>query len=471
MDSFLIDSLNQEQKEVVLHDEGPAIIIAGPGSGKTRALTHKIAYLIKEKGLKPDEILAVTFTNKAAKEMKERVNSLLADQGYTAPSWIGTFHAICVRILRIEGSVSDLANNFVIYDTDDSKKIIKEILDEKGDSVKDLAPKAVLASISRAKNELIDPKEYAAQAGGNYFFERVSKIYPEYQARLKDNHALDFDDILFATVRLFRDNPNVLEKYQKKFKQILVDEYQDTNRVQYSLVKQLSRLHKNVTVVGDVSQSIYSWRGADYRNMLQFEKDYPSAKMYKLAKNYRSTGNILNAAKTLIENNSSHISIDLFTDNVIGEKIFLYEAEHEKSEAGYVADAIALGFGSSESMSSEHLSRSAYSDCAVLYRTNAQSRAIEEAFISAGIPYRIVGGVKFYDRREVRDALAYLRVFQNPNDTISWNRCINTPTRGIGKKAMEKIRESGYDVSVIEQLTGRNWSRFMGAAPDETSGA
>ena len=453
----LLKELNQEQKDVVLHDMGPAMIIAGPGSGKTRALTHKIAYLIQSKGLSPDQILAVTFTNKAAKEMKERVERLLKDSGMSAPSWIGTFHAICVRILRIEGQALDLSRDFVIYDTDDSLKIIKEVMDEIGDSMNDLAPKAVLSSISRAKNELIDPKEYTKQSGGNYFFDRVSKIYPKYQERLKDNHALDFDDILFAVVKLFHDNPNVLEKYQKKFLQVLVDEYQDTNRVQYSLVKMIAKTHKNITVVGDVSQSIYSWRGADYRNMLQFEKDYIGAKVYKLEKNYRSTKNILLAAKTLIENNSTHISIDLYTDNPTGEKVYLYEAEHEKSEASYVADTIAMNFASSSTYSPEYLSRTSYSDCAVLYRTNAQSRAIEESFISASIPYRIVGGVKFYDRREIRDALAYLRVFQNPKDTVSWDRCINTPARGIGKKGMERIRESGYDIELIEELTGLNW--------------
>ncbi len=462
----LLKELNQEQKDVVLHDGGPAMIIAGPGSGKTRALTHKIAYLIQDKGLSPDQILAVTFTNKAAKEMKQRVESLLKDTGLSAPSWIGTFHAICVRILRIEGTSLDLAPDFVIYDTDDSLKIIKEVMDEIGDSMSDLAPKAVLSSISRAKNELIDPKEYTKQSGGNYFFDRVSKIYPKYQDRLKDNHALDFDDILFAVVKLFHGNPNVLEKYQKKFLQVLVDEYQDTNRVQYSLVKMIAKTHRNITVVGDVSQSIYSWRGADYRNMLQFEKDYPGAKVYKLEKNYRSTKNILLAAKTLIENNSTHISIDLYTDNPTGEKVYLYEAEHEKSEAGYVADTIAMSFASSTSHSPEYLSKSSYSDCAVLYRTNAQSRAIEESFISAGIPYRIVGGVRFYDRREIKDALAYLRVFQNPRDTVSWDRCVNTPARGIGKKGMERIKESSYDVSLIEELTHLDWNKYINVASE-----
>lgn len=463
----LLKELNQEQKDVVLHDSGPAMIIAGPGSGKTRALTHKIAYLIKDKGLSSDQILAVTFTNKAAKEMKERVEVLLKDSGYVAPSWIGTFHSICVRILRVEGSALELDRDFVIYDTDDSLKIVKEVMDEIGDSMNDLAPKSVLSSISRAKSELIDPKEYARQSGGNYFFDRVSKIYPKYQERLKDNHALDFDDIIFAVVKLFHDNPNVLEKYQNKFLQVLVDEYQDTNRVQYSLVKMIAKKHRNLTVVGDVSQSIYSWRGADYRNMLQFEKDYPGAKVYKLAKNYRSTKNILEAAKTLIENNSTHISIDLYTDNTVGEKIALYEAEHEKAEAGYVSDIISMNLVTASANSPEYLEKTYYSDCAVLYRTNAQSRAIEEAFISNGIPYRIIGGVKFYDRREIKDVIAYLRVFQNPRDTVSWDRCINTPARGIGKKSMDKIRESHYDIPLIEELTKIKWSEYIDAASEK----
>lgn len=466
----LLSSLNQEQKDVVLHDNGPAMIIAGPGSGKTRALTHKIAYLINDRGLSPDKILAVTFTNKAAKEMRERVEVLLKDTGFIAPSWIGTFHSICVRILRVECLALDMARDFVIYDTDDSLKIIKEVMDEMGDSMSDLAPKAVLSSISRAKSELIDSKEYSNQSGGNYFFDRVAKIYPKYQERLKDNHALDFDDIIFAVVKLFRDHPNVLEKYQNKFLQVLVDEYQDTNRVQYSLVKMIAKKHKNLTVVGDVSQSIYSWRGADYRNMLQFEKDYPGAKVYKLAKNYRSTKNILEAAKTLIENNSTHISIDLYTDKIKGEKIMLYEADHEKTEASYVSGVISMDLITGSRIGgSEYLTKTLYSDCAVLYRTNAQSRAIEEAFISAGIPYRIIGGVKFYDRREIKDVIAYLRVFQNPRDTVSWDRCINTPPRGIGKKGMERIRESGYDIDLIEELTGLNWraatAGTAGAAP------
>lgn len=463
----LLTELNQEQKDVVLHDSGPAMIIAGPGSGKTRALTHKIAYLIKDKGLSSDQILAVTFTNKAAKEMKERVESLLKDTGFVATFWIGTFHSICVRILRIEGSALEIERDFVIYDTDDSLKIIKEVMDEIGDSMNDLSPKAVLSSISRAKNELIDPKEYARQSGGNYFFDRVSKIYPRYQERLKDNHALDFDDIIFAVVNLFHNNPNVLEKYQNKFLQVLVDEYQDTNRVQYSLIKMISRKHKNLTVVGDVSQSIYSWRGADYRNMLQFEKDYPGSKVYKLAKNYRSTKNILEAAKTLIENNSTHISIDLFTDNRVGEKISLYEAEHEKSEAGFVSDTISMNLVTQSSKGQEYPVKTYYSDCAVLYRTNAQSRAIEEAFISSGIPYRIIGGVKFYDRREIKDVIAYLRVFQNSRDTVSWDRCINTPTRGVGKKAMDKIKESGYDVSLVNELTRINWVDYIDSVSEK----
>jgi len=457
--SSIIDSLNKEQGEAVLYNEGPAIIIAGPGSGKTRTLTHKIAYLIKEKGVSSNRILAVTFTNKAAKELKIRVKELLNDEEQM-PSWVGTFHSICSRILRIESSKVNLEPNFVIYDTDDSLKIIKDVITEMGISIKDLVPKAVHSSISRAKSELINPKDYTARASGNYFFERVSKIYPVYQKKLIENNALDFDDLLLTTVELFERDADVLKKYQSMFSNILIDEYQDTNRVQYYLVKKLAESHKNLTVVGDVSQSIYSWRGADYRNMSQFQTDYKNAKIFKLEQNYRSTGNILTAAKTLIENNETHISIELYTKNDIGKKILLYEAETEREEAAFVADTISYSLVGNNSMFAERIAEPIYSDCAVLYRTNAQSRAIEEAFINAGIPYRIIGGTKFYDRREIKDIIAYLRVFHNPKDTVSWDRCINTPTRGIGKKTMDKIKASGYSVELIEELTsGLPWMK------------
>lgn len=474
----LISSLNEEQKSVVLHIEGPALVIAGPGSGKTRALTHKIAYLIQEGHAAPNEILAVTFTNKAASEVKERVAALLNDEenlleGFdnatamkaTVPQWVGTFHSVCSRILRIEATEEanlGFSKNFVIYDTDDSQKLIKDILKEMDISAKDLDPKGVLSSISKAKSELMEPDEFADKAAGSYYFERIAKIYPKYQKRIRENNALDFDDILYEVVKLFKKDKNVLEKYQNRFRFILIDEYQDTNKVQYNLVKQLAAKHHNLTVVGDVSQSIYSWRGADYRNMMQFEKDYPEAKTYKLAQNYRSTGNILNAAKTLIENNETHIPLELYTSNSTGEAITLFEAENERAEAGFISDTISLlsvgvGNGNFEGYPEDVR----YKEFAILYRTNAQSRVLEESLLKAGIPYKIIGGVRFYDRKEIKDAIAYLRVFHNPLDEISWGRCINVPTRGIGPKSFEKLREANFDLDLVESATGVEWRKYI----------
>lgn len=473
----LISMLNQEQKDVVLHIEGPALVIAGPGSGKTRALTHKIAYLVQEGHASPSEILAVTFTNKAAAEVKARVAALLNDEnalleGFenpsiktTVPQWVGTFHAVCSRILRTEATPEngiDFTKNFVIYDTDDSQKLIKEVLKELDMSTKDMDPKGVLGSISKAKSELMTPADFEEKARGSFYFEKVAKIYPKYQKRLRENNALDFDDILYETVKLFQNNAAILEKYQNRFRFVLIDEYQDTNRVQYNLVKLLAAKHRNLTVVGDVSQSIYSWRGADYRNMLQFEKDYPEAKTYKLAQNYRSTGNILKAAKELIENNETHIPIELYTANATGDAITLFEADNERAEAGFIADTIALlsagiGGGNFEGYPEDVR----YKEFAILYRTNAQSRVLEEALLNAGIPYKIIGGVRFYDRKEIKDALAYLRVFHNPVDEISWSRCINVPTRGIGPKSFEKLRDAKFDLDLVESATKTEWKKYI----------
>jgi DNA helicase II / ATP-dependent DNA helicase PcrA len=476
--SELISGLNKEQQEVVLCVDGPSLVIAGPGSGKTRALTHKIAYLIKEIGLYPDEILAVTFTNKAAAEMKERVTSILKDDdldlnseaGFslkdlkTTPSWIGTFHSISSRILRIEASSDpdflSVDKNFVIYDTDDSNKLIKDILNELNLNTKDFSPTAISSTISRLKGELVTPAEFLAQASSSsYYFQKVAKIYPMYQQKLKENNALDFGDLLFETVRLLSKRSEVLQKYQSKFKYILIDEYQDTNKVQYFFVKLLSAKHRNLTVVGDISQSIYSWRGANYKNMMQFEKDYPEAKIFKLAKNYRSTKNIITAAKKLIENNRTHIPIDLYTDNDNGSLIKLYEAEHERSEAQYVTEMI--NFLSGELKSYEYLPQKKYGNFAILYRTNAQSRVIEEALITYGLPYKIIGGVRFYDRKEVKDVMSYLRVFCNPKDSVSWGRCINTPPRGIGKVTFQKLADSKFDLELVDKTTKANWSKYI----------
>lgn len=461
----LLKDLNDEQREAVLHTEGPCLVIAGPGSGKTKALTTKIVYLMVEKGLHPDQILAVTFTNKAAKEMKHRVNNIIKGDlsslkmGYenlSAPGWIGTFHSICARILRTESVHLEIDRNFVIYDTDDSEKLIKDILVELDISPKDLNPGAVLGSISKAKGELITPEKYSSEAYG-YFFERVAKIYPKYQKALTENNAIDFSDLLTELVYLFIRKPEVLDKYQNQFRYVLIDEYQDTNRVQYEIVKAIAAKNRNITVVGDVSQSIYSWRGADYKNMLSFQKDYPEAVICKLAKNYRSTQNIIDAAKYLIENNTTHMALDLYTDNHKGSKIVLFEAENERTEARFISQCILDGAYNGENNDEDQK----FSKYAILYRTNAQSRALEEQLIKDSIPYRIVGGVRFYDRKEIKDVISYLRVFCNPKDSVSWGRCINTPPRKIGPKALQKVKEAGYDLVLIEDLTKREWKKYI----------
>ncbi len=468
-----LNTLNEEQKKVVTQTDGPILVLAGPGSGKTRALTYKIAYLLLEKNVNVDEILAVTFTNKAAKEIKERVLRLIEESRDESPStewgsgnrktpnWIGTFHSVCVRLLRMEAGNLEVDRNFVIYDTEDSLKLIKEAYTELNYSPKDLNQNAVLSTISKAKSEMVSPKVFAAQSSGNFFFEKVSKIYPLYVKKLQDNNAFDFDDLLAQTVELFKTHPEVLEKYSSMFKYVLIDEYQDTNRVQYTLAKLLSSKHNNITVVGDISQSIYSWRGADYRNMVQFQNDYPSVNVLSLAKNYRSTNKIVQSARNLIENNATHIKIDLYTDNGEGDDIVLYEAENERDEARYIVDTIMLNLDSEADFETMPTTAKKYSNFAVLYRTNAQSRAIEEAFITAGMPYKIVGGVRFYDRREVRDLLAYLRVFANKKDTVSWARCVNTPPRKIGKVALQKIADSHYDLDLIEDLTKIEWKKYI----------
>lgn len=469
----LIESLNSEQKEAVLQCEGPCLVIAGPGSGKTRALTHKIAYLISEKGIHPDQILAVTFTNKAAKEMKERVVSILSGElsvnnsygGSIVPSWIGTFHSTSARILRMEATKIGLNRNFVIYDTDDSTKLIKEIMTELDFNQKELQPSQVLHTISKAKSELVKPDRFAAEAFG-YYFERVAKIYPKYQEKLKENNALDFNDLLSEVVFMFENYPEILEEYQNYFKYILIDEYQDTNKVQYEIVRMLASKHRNITVVGDVSQSIYSWRGADYKNMLLFQNDYPDAKLIKLGRNYRSTEIIVKAAQSVIENNATHMPIDLYTDKTEGANILLFEAQNEKHEARFIIDSIISEI---KSIVWSDNSTKRYSDFAILYRTNAQSRALEEEFVRQGVPYRIIGGIKFYDRREIKDVMSYLRVFYNARDSVSWARCINTPPRKIGPKAFQKIVDSNFDLDLINNLTKLDWKSYVDWAQGNSS--
>lgn len=457
----LLESLNDEQKKVVLVTDGPVLVVAGPGSGKTRALTHKIAHLVNEHKALGHEILAVTFTNKAAAEMKDRVSGLVSESNF---SWIGTFHSICSKILRIEAEVAGLSKDFVIYDTDDSTKLLKDIILELNLDPKEFNPNNVLYTISRAKSELIAITQFQGFAS-NPFYKKVSEIFPKYQKALKDNNAVDFSDLLYLTTKLFNESEEVLEKYQNKFKYILVDEYQDTNTVQYVLVKKLADKHKNLTVVGDISQSIYSWRGADYRNMVQFQKDYPEANLFQLAKNYRSTEHIIQAAQKIISNNSTHIPLELYTDNGRGSKIKICEAMNERSEARYVVNVVSTNVGDSGNSEYEPCETSDYKDFAVLYRTNAQSRIIEEAFVTANIPYKIVGGVRFYDRKEIKDVLSYLKVFYNPKDSISWLRCINTPTRGIGKKSYEKIKESKFDIEQINSLTKLDWGNKKELSP------
>jgi len=447
----ILNTLNPEQLAAAKHMEGAALVLAGPGSGKTRVLTHRIANLI-DSGVSPDQISAITFTNKAASEMKIRVRQIVGKD--ECPAWIGTFHSICSRIMRVDGSYLGIANNFNIYDTEDSISLIKEISIKKNISKK-TSPSAILGSISSAKNELIEPQEYRSLARG-MFQEEVSKVYEEYEKRLLQNNALDFGDLLSKTVKLLQTSETAKKKYTEKFQYILVDEYQDTNKAQYTFTKILGGMRNNIFVVGDMAQAIYSWRGADYRNILNFKGDYPECSVFNLTKNYRSTGNIINAAKEVIKNNKQNINLDLWTENGDGEKIKLYEAPGEKEEASYISNQI-------KKTSVE------YSDIAVLYRTNAQSRNIEESFIRLGIPYKIIGGLKFYSRKEVRDIVSYLKVINNPKDTVAWRRIINLPPRGIGKKTLEIIEENNYDIEEISSKTHIDFGNFIKDGGAETT--
>ena len=423
--------------------------MAGPGSGKTRVLTNRVAYLIQEYGVLPENILCVTFTNKAAGEIKDRVRALLGTD--KAPAWTGTFHSVCSKILRKDGFNIGVPVSFAIYDSDDQAALIKSILKDFGIDPKKFSPSNVLATISSAKSELIKPSEYEKLAYG-YYQKTVAKIYPEYQKRLRKNVALDFDDLLVETVNLFEQNQQVLEKYQAFFKFILVDEYQDTNKAQYVLAKLLALLKGNLYTVGDMSQAIYSFRGADYRNILHFQQDYPNAKVYNLEQNYRSTQTILDAAKSVIKNNSTHIPLDLWTKNGGGEKIVSFTARSEKEEAQFVVDELLYELSQGKS----------YEDIAVLYRTNAQSRNMEEALIKNNIPYKIVGGLRFYARKEIKDVIGYLRVLHNPKDSVSWERIINVPNRGLGQKSVEKLKEGGWVLAEIEEKTKLPFAKWLG---------
>lgn len=425
-----LEGLNDRQREAVLTTEGPLLVLAGAGSGKTRVLTHRIAYLIEEKGVFPGNILAITFTNKAANEMKERIKKLINSK--SVDMWIGTFHSICVRILRRDIDRIGYDRNFVIYDQDDQMTLVRDCIREKNLDDKMYKPNSVLSFISSQKDSLIDPDTCIKQNYNDFRKRNLGEIYELYQRRLRMSNALDFDDLILKTIELFVSNPDVLNYYQEKFKYILIDEYQDTNKPQYELVRLLSKKNMNICVVGDDDQSIYKFRGADIRNILEFEKDFPNTKVIKLEQNYRSTKTILEAANYVIQNNYGRKNKKLWTSNEEGSSVKLYKAMNEHDEANFVADKIK------EMIESKDMS---YSDFAVLYRTNAQSRVLEEALIKARIPYKIVGGLKFYDRKEIKDILAYLKLIQNPVDNISLKRIINVPKRGIGLRTLEKIEE------------------------------
>jgi DNA helicase-2/ATP-dependent DNA helicase PcrA len=416
----LLKDLNQPQQEAVTFGEGPLLILAGAGSGKTRALTYRAAYLIKEKAVPPDRILLVTFTNKAANEMKERVKKLVGDK-QDLP-FAGTFHSFCAKLLRIEGKEIGIPSNYVIYDEDDSLELIKQAMANLNISNKTHKPKAVKIMISQAKNELINALEYSQLVRGP-FQKVVSQVYLEYRRLLKQYEALDFDDLLMEAVRLLRKSKNVLGKYQDKFRYVLVDEYQDTNKAQYELTKLLAGRWRNLCAVGDFSQSIYSWRGADFRNLKRLEQDFPDLTVINLEQNYRSTQSILEAANQVITKNTMHPVLKLWAKTGLGEKLKIFEAGNEKEEAEFIVDQIKQRGGK-------------YSHMAVLYRTNAQSRVIEETFIRAGIAYVLVGGVKFYSRREIKDCLAYLRYLKNPKDVISYKRL-----EKLGKRKLDKFLE------------------------------
>jgi len=438
----LLSGLNREQQAAVKMTEGPLLVMAGAGSGKTRVLTHRIAYLMAEKQVAPWNILAITFTNKAAREMKERIQNLLG--GAAEDIWISTFHSMCVRILRRDSDRVGINRNFSILDTTDQLSVLKTILKEKNIDAKKFDPRAILGTISSAKNDLLSPEDYAKQAG-TYYEKIVSEVYEEYQKRLLRNHSLDFDDLIMTTIQLFKRVPEVLEHYQYKFQYIHVDEYQDTNRAQYMLVKMLAERFKNLCVVGDSDQSIYRWRGADIQNILSFEKDYPNATVILLEQNYRSTKRILQAANEVIENNYNRKPKKLWTENSEGSKIFYYQAISESDEAQFVAGKIKEYVDSGKRK---------YSDFAILYRTNAQSRIMEEVLLKSNISYQIVGGIKFYDRKEIKDILAYLRLIANPDDDISLTRIINVPKRGIGASSLDKITShaSANGLSIFEAL-------------------
>jgi len=448
----ILATLNPAQREAVEAIKGPVLILAGPGSGKTKVITHRVAYLVKLCGVSPHHIMAVTFTNKAAREMRERLEQLL---GQTAEALsLGTFHAICARILRREGKAIGLDSNFVIYDEDDQLRLMKQVLEELNLDPKQYVPRALRSAIGAAKSRLISPGGYA-QRVSSYFEEIVHRVYQRYQQLLSQGRAVDFDDLLMKTAQLFQDNPQILNRYQSRYLHILVDEFQDTNIVQYMLMKQLTGKHRNLCVVGDPDQSIYSWRFADLRNILSFEKDYPEAKVVFLEQNYRSTKTILEVASDVISANVQRKPKELWTENEDGTPVAVIESYNAEEEAQSVVNEI-------EKLTvQEQLS---LKDCAVMYRVNAQSRALEETFLRYGVPYKLIGGTRFYQRREVKDIIAYLKLIHNPQDNVSLTRIINVPARGIGPRTLSQLQSwaKAHDTSLFEALKQVNHPDSVG---------
>lgn len=452
------ENLNSRQQEAVRQLEGPLLILAGAGSGKTSTMTHRIAHMLEE-GISPYSILAVTFTNKAAREMRERVEELAGDRA--GSMWIMTFHAMCLRILRVYPEEAGYEPNFVIYDGTDQKTLVKNILKENGISDREFAPQYLLAVISDQKEKGVDPEQYRETMENNYKTKAIYLVYREYQKRLRQNNAMDFDDILLNTVKLFERNEEILLRYQERFQYIMVDEYQDTNHIQYRLIRQLADRHHNLCVVGDDDQCIYQWRGADIRNILDFESDFPEAKVIKLEQNYRSKGNILDAAYSVIRNNRGRKSKKLWTDRDSGEKLRYYRANNDHEEAAYVARQIG------------YMNRAGrpLTDFAILYRTNAQSRLFESALSREGIPYRVLSGMRYYDRKEIKDIMCYMRLVVNPKDDLSMRRIVNEPKRGMGDKTVEKVMgfaavknksllEALSDPEVQDTLPGKAYDRI-----------
>jgi len=476
----ILDGLNEKQHKAVTTTEGPVMIIAGPGSGKTRALTHRIAYLLAAGKAQPHEVIALTFTNKAASEMQERVQRLVGDD--TQGMWVGTFHSAFARLLRMEGDKIGYTQDFSIYDTTDSKRLIKQQMQGRGLDTDVVSPRSAQRMISDAKNQMIGPEEYAGLARGDQQ-EIVAEVYPAYEQGLKTANALDFDDLLLKPIELFDEHEDVLDKYQRRWRYIHIDEYQDTNRAQYVLARKLADRHENLCVVGDDAQSIYAFRGADITNILSFEQDYPDVTTIRLERNYRSTKNILRLADSIIEENDDQLEKELWTENAEGEYVALMEALSEKDEAQKIERRIR----------DLHLREGMeYGDFSVLYRTNAQSRAIEEALRKENVPYRVIGGTSFYERKEIKDVLAYLKLLVNPNDTASLQRVINYPTRGIGDKTQERLQRYAHErnvslwqaverveeietlgsraeraVGTFRQLIARYATKTGSAAPDE----